>query len=90
MLQYTLSLVTVAAGVYFLFSVFRAARFAQRQKDQLQGITERTTWWIRLFAKNGYGPAVEQQRRVLALQWLMSAAIFFALAAANLILAQPN
>ena len=90
MLQNILSLVTVADGAYFLFSVFRAARFAHRQKDQLEGVTERTTWWLRLFARNGYGPAVERQRRGLVLQWLVSAAIFFALAAVNLILAQPN
>jgi hypothetical protein len=76
------------AGVLFFVCLFKAARFAQRHKDRLPGIVNRSTWWMRLFVTNGYGPDAEAERRVLAFRLAASCALFFAIAgAANFLFA---
>ena len=71
------------AGILFFFSIYRAARFAQRHKDRLPGIVNRSTWWMRLFATNGYGEEAEAERRKLAFRLAASCALFFAIAGAG-------
>lgn len=84
------TILTIVAGLAFLVSAIRAARFASRHKDKLTGVDERVTWWMRLFMKNGYGPEAEDERRKLALQVLIPFALFFALAGAVQIMSMPR
>ena len=77
------------AGVVFFTGFIRAARFAQRNKDKLPGIVNRSTWWIRLLMRNGYGPELEDERSKLALHLFAGFAMFFAIAGAAQFLFAP-
>ena len=57
-------------------------RFARRHEDRLPSLGEKTTWWLRLFVKGGFGPEAEDERKRIARHWLLSGVAFFALAAA--------
>ena len=74
-----LILIALLGGLFFL-CFYRAAKFAKRHESQLTGIVEKSSWWIRLFVKNGYGTEVELERKTLALQWLIVAVLFFLVA----------
>lgn len=83
-----LILTTLLGGLFFL-CFFRAAKFAKRHEAQLTGILEKSSWWIRLFAKNGYGPESERERKTLALQWLTVGALFFIVAGSAQLIYAP-
>lgn len=85
-----LTILTVVVGLAFFITAFRAMRFAQRHKDRLETVTDKTTWWMRLFMKNGYGADAEEERRRLALQVLIPFALFFALAGAAQLMVMPH
>ncbi len=73
---------TVLFGGLFFFTFFRAVRFAKRHQDQLTGVVEKSSWWIRLFVKNGFGQEAERERKGLAMQWLIAAVLSFLVAGA--------
>ena len=74
-----LVLIALLGGLFFL-CFFRAARFAKQHQAQLTGIVEKSSWWIRLFAKNGYGVEAERERKTLALQGVTVAVLIFLVA----------
>ena len=84
-----LLILIVLLGGLFFFCFFRAAKFAKRHESQLTGIVEKSSWWIRLFAKNGYGPEAEKERKTLALQWLIVAILFFMVAGSAQLMYAP-
>ena len=90
MLPTVLLILIGVTGVLFFTAFVRAARFARRHEDKLTGIVDRSTWWLRLFAKNGYGAEVEQERKRLALQWLVTVVLFFLVAGLGYNLGRPG
>lgn len=83
-----LVLITLLGGLFFL-CFFRAAKFAKRHQAHLTGIVEKSSWWLRLFVKNGYGPEAERERKTLALQWLIIAVLFFLVAGSAQLMYSP-
>lgn len=83
-----LVLIIFLGGLFFL-CFFRAARFAKRHQAHLTGVVEKSSWWLRLFVKNGYGPEAEQERKAVALQWLIVAALFFIVAGSAQLIYAP-
>ena len=63
--------VMVVAGLSFFAAFIRASRFGLRNKSKLQSLAERSTWWLRLFVRNGYGPEADGERRSIA--WHLAA-----------------
>ena len=88
-MPYVLLILMLGSGITFLLSVFRGMRFAQRHKEQLEGVIERSSWWIRLFIRDGYGKELESERKRLARVWFIAGICFFASAALLMLTAPP-
>ena len=84
-----LALIIVLGGVFF-HGFYRAARFARAHEEQLKTLGDKTTWWLRLFARQGYGAVAEPERKAIARQLLISGALFFAVAAAARLIYAPG
>ena len=85
MMVFLLAVMTLAAAC-FLVSFIRAAKLARQHEHLLPTIIDKSTWWLRLFAPEGYGPDAEPQRKKSAWQLGASFVIMFgAMAVAALI-----
>ena len=69
--------VSLPCAAIFLASLIRACIFAHHHRDQFRTSMERSSWFLRVFMRNGFGARLESKRRLLAIVILASGAGFF-------------
>ncbi len=80
MFDIALLLVLCALFALWIYGFFRAAGFALRRQDHLEGVIEHSSWWLRLLKKNAFGPEVDGERVKAALHFYGPLVVFFILA----------
>jgi hypothetical protein len=85
-----LTFVSLPCAAIFLGGGIRAGILAYRHRDQIHTTLERTSWFLRLFKRDGLGREAESERRILAIVILASGAGFFGVTGVVFALFGPN